>query len=282
MKDTQKEISSEYSMAIKGEKRGAVSGTANAKFADYSAEELENLPEGMGETSFGCGNPLAFSDVKPGQVVLDLGCGAGLDLLLAADRVGESGRVIGIDINEDMLERARKNIQASGFDNIELRRGAVEALPVDSGTVDWIISNCVINLSVDKQKAFSEIGRVLKPGGRMLISDMVAEDLPWWVTRSGVLTAACGGGVISENEYVSGLKQVGIDDCTVIARQYYDPSQLASVVDETLPTFIKRIRCCGKAVSSTLLTKLATPISRNLWSAKFAGSNSRAERVSLQ
>lgn len=220
-------ISKEYSKAIKGNLNTVVANTGNAKFADYSEEDVSHLPKDIAEHSFGCGNPLAFSKVEPGQVVLDLGCGAGLDLLLAAERVGKIGRVIGVDLNEDMLALARKRI--GEYQNIELRKGRIEALPIDSNSVDWVISNCVINLSQDKQKAFNEIARVLKPNGKMIVSDIVAENLPWWVRHSGVLNAA--------------------------------------------PAALSKLRCCGKQILHSILTKLAAPISKNLWSAKIHASS---------
>lgn len=271
MKNKREKISSEYSEAVKGNKKGVVYATGKAKYADYSDNELISLPEGISEHSFGCGNPVASSGMKSGQVILDLGCGAGLDLLLAAEKVGAEGKVIGVDMNNDMLNKAKDNIDASDFRNIELKKGAIEALPIESNSVDWVISNCVINLSLDKKQAFSEIARILKPGGQMLVSDIVAENLPWWARKSGALTAACAGGTISEKEYLQGLKEAGISQSSIVARQYYEPSQLASIVAASLPKRVIQLSCCGKSIAMRLLTKLVTPISRNLWSAKISG-----------
>ncbi len=270
MKNKSEKISAEYSKAIK-ENKNIVSATGGAKFADYSVHELENLPEGMTDSSFGCGNPLATSSVKEGDVVLDLGCGTGLDLLLAAEKVGVEGSVIGIDMNEDMLKKAQENVDKSGFGNIELRKGMIESLPIDSESIDWVISNCVINLSPDKEKAFTEIARVLKPNGQMLVSDIVSENMPWWVKRSGILVAACAGGAISEKHYLQELKNAGLTDCSVVSRQYYEPSQLASAVIDLLPPILTKLSCCGKGVVERLLIKIASPIAKNLWSAKFTG-----------
>jgi arsenite methyltransferase len=272
MKNESDEISKEYSNALNSESNTIVSKTGGAKFADYSQEDLSHLPEDMIEHSFGCGNPLAFSGVRPGQVVLDLGCGAGLDLLLASERVGDRGHVIGVDYNEDMLVLAKKRILQ--YPNIELRKGKIEKLPINSKSVDWVISNCVINLSSDKQKAFNEISRVLKPTGKMIVSDIVAENLPWWVRSSGVLKAACGGGVISEKKYLAGLNSAGLTQCEIVARQYYDPSQLASIVADAAPAVLRKLRCCGKQILHCVLTKIAEPISKNLWSAKISASAS--------
>jgi arsenite methyltransferase len=143
--------------------------TVPALCPDYSSADLAALPQGMAASSFGCGNPLAFAGVRPGDTVLDLGCGAGLDLLLAAERVGPAGRVIGIDMSADLLARARANVERAGAQQIALHEGRIEALPVADASVDWVISNCVINLSMDKPAVFAEIARVLKPGGRALI-----------------------------------------------------------------------------------------------------------------
>ena len=270
MKNKSEKISAEYSKAIK-ENKNIVSATGGAKFADYSAHDLDNLPEGITDNSFGCGNPLATSSVQDGDRVLDLGCGTGLDLLLAAEKVGATGSVIGIDMNEDMLKKAQENIDQSLFENIELRKGMIEDLPIESGSIDWVISNCVINLSSDKEKAFTEIARVLKPNGQMLVSDIVSENMPWWVKQSGILTAACAGGTLSEKHYLKGLKKAGIRNCSIIARQYYEPSQLASAVIDLLPKSLTKLSCCGKGIVEGLLIKVASPIAKNLWSAKFSG-----------
>ena len=135
-------ISKEYSKAIETQSNSVVSKTGNAKFAHYSHQELSQLPEDITQYSFGCGNPVAFSKVKPGQSVLDLGCGAGLDLLLASEKVGDSGKVIGVDFNQDMLALAKR--RTHGLRNIELRYGRIENLPVESNSIDWVLSNCVI------------------------------------------------------------------------------------------------------------------------------------------
>jgi SAM-dependent methyltransferase len=176
MKITHEEIAAEYANAVNGIQAGVVGQTGNARFAGYSVADVELVPEGVAETSFGCGNPVAFSEVLPGQTVLDLGCGAGMDLILAARKVGVTGKVIGVDMTPEMLTLARQNIARSGLTNVEVRQGKIEALPIESGSVDWVISNCVINLSPDKQTVFNEIARVLKPGGQMLVSDIVADN----------------------------------------------------------------------------------------------------------
>jgi len=268
MKLKDNKVYREYSNAITSDSKSIVSQTGNAEFAGYSEDDLSNLPKDIAKHSFGCGNPVAFSDVKSGQTVLDLGCGAGLDLLLASEKVGVTGSVIGIDFNQDMLALARSRTQ--DYPNIELKQGRIEALPIESNSIDWVISNCVINLSDDKQRAFNEIARVLKNDGRMMVSDIVGGNMPWWVRYSGVMKAACAGGIISEAKYLEGLGQAGLVETEVVARQYYDAGQLASIVSGAAPTFIRTIKCCGNEVLHSILKKLANPVSKNLWSAKIS------------
>jgi ubiquinone/menaquinone biosynthesis C-methylase UbiE len=190
--------------------------------------------------SFGCGNPLAFSEVKPGDVVLDLGSGAGIDLLLAAKKVGRTGRVIGVDMTDAMLDKARENIAAAGLENVEVRKGIIENLPVESASVDWVISNCVINLSPEKSKVFAEIARVLKLGGRMLVSDIVAEELPEEIAGNRQLYSSCLAGAISEAAYLEGLRQAGLTDVEVRDRLVYDVEQIEAFIGSELQT-----GCCG-------------------------------------
>ena len=206
-----------------------------AKLAGYAADDLDRSPADAVVNSFGCGNPIAFAGVRDGHVVLDLGSGAGLDLVLAAEKVGPSGRVIGVDMTDAMIERARANAKRSGHDNIEVRKGLVENLPVTTGSVDVVASNCVLNLSTDKPAAFREIARVLKPGGTISISDIVVSDLPGWVREITGSYAACLGGAISEAEYVAGLEAAGLVDVTVRDRLVYDADQLAGLVASELP-----------------------------------------------
>ena len=271
MKNQSEKISSEYTKALKKKTQSIVKSTGKGKFAGYSEKELNQLPENITENSFGCGNPLAFSTIQQGQTVLDLGCGAGLDLLLAAQRVGNTGKVIGVDMTEEMLKKAQNNIEDTGYTNITLKKGMIEDLPIESSSIDWVISNCVINLSSEKDKAFSEISRVLKPGGRILISDIVSDRIPWWVKKSGILTAACAGGTIPEKDYIQKLHIAGLVECKVAERQYYEPSQIAFIVLENLPKAITKLSCCGKGIIESILVKLVTPISKKIWSAKFSG-----------
>jgi SAM-dependent methyltransferase len=209
---------------------------------DYAAAALNGLPRDAVAASFGCGDPLAFTHVKAGQTVLDLGCGAGLDLLIAAEKVGVEGQVIGVDVSAEMLRRAKENAVRAGFmDRIELREGQIERLPVDDASIDWIISNCVVNLSPDKTKVFHEIHRVLKPGGKALIADLVAEDLPEWVTAHADLYSACVSGAVSENTYIGLAENAGLSQAWIVDRLVYDESMVRGLIDDALPIAIEAL-----------------------------------------
>lgn len=213
-----------------------------AAIAGYTDEEIAILPREAVVNSFGCGNPLAFSAVQPGQVVLDLGSGAGIDLLLAAKKVGAGGRVIGVDMTDQMIAEARQNVAAAGLENVEVRKGIIEDLPVDDGSVDWVISNCVINLSPEKQRVFAEIARVLRPGGAMLVSDIVAEELPPDLTGDRRVYSACLAGAISEKTYLAGLRHAGLEKVEVRDRLVYDRAQLMGLIGAELDG---ASACCG-------------------------------------
>jgi arsenite methyltransferase len=235
-------------------------GTA-AKTAGYSDEELGHF-NAASASSFGCGNPLAFEGVQPGQVVIDLGSGAGFDLLIASEKVGDNGKVIGIDMTEAMIEAARTNAAKAGATNVEVRKGTIEELPVEDGSADWVISNCVINLSPEKDRVFNEIARVLKPGGRFAISDIVAEAVPDKVRDQAEAYSACIGGAISESEYEAGLKSAGLSEVEVAERYVYEASQLREMVGAAS-------RDTGSA--ETDLVKDIETITGKVWSAKFRG-----------
>jgi arsenite methyltransferase len=209
---------------------GPVSTGVAAKLAGYSRDEMAALPADAVVNSFGCGNPVALAAIREGDTVLDLGSGAGIDLLLAAKIAGPRGRAIGVDMTPAMIERARRNAAAAGLSNVEVREGLIEKLPVESGSVDLVISNCVINLSPEKEKVFGEIARVLKPGGRISISDIVAEELPGWVVELGELYSACITGAIPEAKYLEGLRRAGLADVAVSDRVVYDRGQLAALL----------------------------------------------------
>ncbi len=199
----------------------------------YTAADLADVDGAVAGASFGCGNPVAFAGVAEGEVVVDLGSGAGLDLLLAAERVGDSGRVIGVDMTDAMLDAARRNLDRSPVGHrVELRKGMIEALPVEDRSVDRVISNCVINLSPDKPAVFQEIARVLKPGGTMMVSDIVADGLPAWLVARTEIWPSCVAGAIPEADYVAGLEATGLTDVRVESRLVYDADQLRGLIGD--------------------------------------------------
>jgi arsenite methyltransferase len=193
-------------------------GSTSAEVArgiGYSEDELATAPEGS-NLGLGCGNPVALASLKPGEAVLDLGSGAGFDCFLAADRVGGEGRVIGVDMTPEMLGRARANAEKAGRDNVEFRLGEIEHLPVADGSVDAVISNCVINLSPDKKAVFEDAFRVLKPGGRLMVSDTaLLEELPDGVRDSVSAYVGCVGGAVKKEEYLQIIRSAGFVDVQV-------------------------------------------------------------------
>lgn len=190
---------------------GAVQGDAKAasKALGYSTQEVEGIPEGA-NMGLGCGNPQAIAALKPGETVLDMGSGGGFDCFLAANQVGESGKVIGVDMTPDMVSKARANALKGGYANVEFRLGEIENLPVADGTVNVIISNCVINLSPDKQQVFRDAFRVLKPGGRLAISDIVATaELPEEARHDLAFYTGCMAGAATIIELETMLRTAG-------------------------------------------------------------------------
>ncbi len=200
--------------------------------AGYRPEELKVLPQGAVENSFGCGNPLAVIGVERGQTVLDIGSGAGIDCFLAADRVGPEGHVIGLDMTPAMLEKARENAKKAGTTNVEFRMGEAENMPVENESIDWIISNCVINLSPNKPAVFKEAFRVLKPGGKLSISDIMVEELPRVLRASSALYCSCVSGAIPEKKYLEGLRGAGFTGVQVTERIVYDGDQLLGLLGD--------------------------------------------------
>lgn len=194
----------------------------------YSEAEMDAVPDGA-NLGLGCGNPTALGALHEGDTVLDLGSGAGFDCFLAAKKVGESGRVIGVDMTPDMLARARANAEKGGYTNVEFREGQIEELPVADGEVDVIISNCVINLSPDKPRVFREAMRVLKPGGRIFVSDIVLQrHLPWFLRRSTAMYSACIAGALREQDYLKAMADAGFENITVNARSVYSLEHLVA------------------------------------------------------
>ena len=188
-----------------------------ARSVGYSEEELVSLPQDAVQHGFGCGNPLAFAQVQEGEVVLDLGSGAGIDVLLASKKVGPRGRVIGLDMTPEMIEKARRNVLEAGVTNVEFRLGQMEAMPIEDNSADWIISNCVINLSPDKDRVFREAFRVLKPGGRLVLSDIVTRGLsPEIKQRYAFAWSCCLGGALEEEDYLGAMRRAGLTEIKVL------------------------------------------------------------------
>jgi len=192
----------------------------------YSEKELAVLPEDA-NLGLGCGNPTAIASLVAGETVLDLGSGAGIDCFLAAQQVGETGHVIGVDMTPQMIEKARVNAESAGFGNVEFRLGEIEALPVADGTVDVIISNCVLNLSPEKDRVLAEAYRVLKPGGRLVISDMVSErDVP--AVLEGDLNAVAGCLPTQRDRYIGRFEKAGFEDVRITSEKAYPSSHVLS------------------------------------------------------
>jgi len=188
----------------------------------YNPTELAALPEGA-DLGLGCGDPTADADLQAGQTALDLGSGAGVDCFLAARRVGPQGYVIGVDMTDAMLAKARANAARGGFTNVEFRKGEIENLPVESGTVDRIISNCVINLAPDKERVFAEAYRVLKPGGAITVSDIVSfGEVPDSVRTSLEQWASCTAGAMDKQDYLGVIRSTGFREVSVIKEVVYD------------------------------------------------------------
>lgn len=187
----------------------------------YTAEELTKIPQGA-DLGLGCGNPVALASLREGETVLDLGSGAGIDCFLAAQKVGERGKVIGIDMTPDMIDKARENARKGGYKTVEFRLGEIENLPVADSTVDVVISNCVINLSVDKEQVFREALRVLKPGGRLMVSDIVLlGELPEAVKNSVDAYCSCVSGALLKDEYLKAIEKAGFVNVAVEKESSY-------------------------------------------------------------
>ena len=198
----------------------------------YPADLLAILPAGESAVSYGCGDPITLASLQPGQTVLDLGSGVGLDCFFAAKKVGETGRVIGVDMTPEMVARARSSAERMGITNVEFRQGYLEDLPVDADSVDVVISNCVINLSPVKSKVFAEAFRVLKPGGKLAVSDIVTDGpLPEAVKQSLSAWAGCVAGAVEAQEYIGMMEAVGFADVSVNP-VFFDKETVDSALDE--------------------------------------------------
>ncbi|MFO8063951.1 MAG: arsenite methyltransferase [Spirochaetia bacterium] len=199
----------------------------------YTIDELKTLPEGA-DLALGCGNPTALAALKPGEVVVDLGSGGGIDCFLAASRVGTSGHVIGVDMTPEMIERARDNAERAKAENVEFRLGEIEHLPIADATADAVISNCVINLAPDKSQVLKEAFRVLRPGGRVMISDLVLDaELRSDLRHNMALLTGCIAGAMQKREFIRALQRVGFTDVHIENEtDYLSPDQLEPLAAE--------------------------------------------------
>jgi SAM-dependent methyltransferase len=214
------------------------SPTGDVAFGDllYAADERASLPDAAVLASLGCGNPTAVADLREGETVLDLGSGGGIDVLLSARRVGPSGRAIGLDMTDEMLELARRNAAEAGASNVEFVKGTIESMPLPADSVDVVISNCVINLAADKGAVFAEIARVLRPGGRVGVSDVVAADelsIEQRAERGSF--AGCIAGALSFAEYRAGLEAVGLRDVAIEPTHSVGEGLFGAIVRATKP-----------------------------------------------
>ncbi|WP_287583562.1 arsenite methyltransferase [Candidatus Borrarchaeum sp.] len=187
-----------------------------SKMVGYTEEELKEVPAGA-NLGLGCGNPVALASLQKGEIVLDLGSGAGFDCFLAANRVGKDGKVIGVDMTPEMIDKARMNARKGDYENIEFRLGEIENLPAADNSVDVVISNCVINLSPNKKRVFEEAYRVLKPGGRLMVSDIVLlKELPDFIKKSVEAYVSCVSGAIMKDEYLNLIQIAGFEEVNII------------------------------------------------------------------
>jgi arsenite methyltransferase len=200
----------------------------------YPKAEIISLPSEAVAVSAGCGNPTAIANLKPGMIVVDLGSGGGIDCFLSAKKVGPKGRVYGIDATPEMIHRARRTARENGYDNVEFRLGEIEHMPLDDSVADVVISNCVINLSPDKEQVFKEAFRVLRPGGKLAVSDIVLlKDLPVDVAKDLRAWSECVSGAISEEEYIGAMRKAGFGDIKVEERAIYTHEQLSDYIKDT-------------------------------------------------
>ena len=217
-----------------------------SKNIGYSEEEMKMVPEGA-NLGLGCGNPIALASLKEGETVLDLGSGAGFDCFLAAHAVGKEGNVIGVDMTPEMVDKARENAQKGNYKNVEFRLGEIENIPAPDRSVDCVISNCVINLAPDKGKVFKETFRVLKPGGRLMVSDIVVtQELPDFIKSSLAAYAGCIAGALMKEEYLQAITDAGFHDVRVVDEQAFPID--AIVNDPSAQAIIDKIHVSQKGL----------------------------------
>jgi arsenite methyltransferase len=205
----------------------------------YTDEEVKSVPEGA-NLGLGCGNPVALASLRRGETVLDLGSGPGFDCFLAANKVGNAGRVIGVDMTPEMVEKARENAEKGNYANVEFRLGEIENIPAADNSVDVVISNCVINLSPDKKRVFKEAFRVLKPKGRLMVSDIVLlKDLPDFIKNSVKAYVGCISGAIMKDDYIDAIRAAGFREIKIIDETIFPIECMAN--DPTAKVVIKKV-----------------------------------------
>jgi arsenite methyltransferase len=226
----------------------------------YSKEQTAQLPEEAVRASLGCGNPTLLAELKPGEVVLDLGSGGGIDVLLSAQRVGSSGKAYGLDMTDEMLNLARENQKKAGATNAEFLKGTIEEIPLPDASVDVIISNCVINLSADKDKVLREAFRVLKPGGRFAVSDIVLKGaLPPMVKASLDLWAGCVSGALSEDEYQAKLNAAGFRSVSLTVTRTYSKDDAKELAGACCGV---EVSCCGPSTGGSVTDEMVAELSQ--------------------
>jgi arsenite methyltransferase len=213
------------------------------KAMGYSEDEILSIPE-EAVYGLGCGNPTALADINTGETVLDLGSGGGIDVFLASQKVGKNGKVIGVDMTPEMVETAEKNASEAGYKNVEFRIGEIENLPINDGLIDVIISNCVINLTTDKSTAYSEAFRVLKPGGRILVSDLVSEGyIPLDMRKNFQAWSECIAGAIDKDRYLDIIKEAGFRDVEIVKSHYFtEPNMDEKLVGKILSIHVRAFK----------------------------------------
>ena len=238
---------------------GCGCGSSVSENIGYSREELGSVPEGA-DLNLGCGNPVALASLKEGETVVDLGSGGGLDCFLAANKVGAKGHVVGVDMTAEMLDKARNNCRQGGYKNVEFRLGEIENLPVADGAADVIISNCVINLSPNKQRVFDEAFRVLKPGGRLMISDMVLlNELPEAVKDSVQAYVGCISGAEMKTAYIKMIENAGFKQVKIVEETHLPLELMLS--DATAKTVMKELDLPEKRAAELIHSVVSVKLS---------------------
>jgi arsenite methyltransferase len=234
-----------------------------SKAIGYSESDVNSVPEGA-NLGLGCGNPIALASLKEGEVVMDLGSGAGFDCFLAAARVGPKGKVIGVDMTPEMLDKARENIRKGNYQNVEFRLGEIENLPAADNSINVIISNCVVNLSQDKPKVFKEAFRALKPGGRLMVSDIVLlAELPKAIMASVEAYVGCVAGASQKSDYLDAIQAAGFEDIKVVDETVFPTGSLAD--DPTIKAIVKEARLTpaqAKKIASSVVSVKVSAIKK--------------------